>query len=277
MILTATDIEKYVPLQTSSFKFANYESFENRALLSHLPRFLGSALIVELQEETPDPALLAKVKPVLANLTVLKSISFLDVVLTSTGFGVVRNNNIAPASKERVENFANGCVLAANDFLDILLAWLETETATYTTWNECSLNAGSLITNTTVFNTQTKLNLKHHQFVDLKQELQTLEATYFTNALSGEFLSELQAGSDLVIKPSLQKALGFFAYSKIVDEAEKGIWEQKGKLFFNKAMATLITNRASYPTYLTYGYEAPYDNDDEDNEDSGFFIAGGTA
>jgi hypothetical protein len=44
-----------------------------------------------------------------------------------------------------------------------------------------------------------------------------------------------------------------------------------------RAMSVLVSNLASYPTYQTYGYEAPYDNDDEDNEDSGFFIAGATA
>lgn len=279
MILTKQDIEKYVPMQTSSFDFENYIGFENRALLAHLPRFLGAALILELQKDVPDADLLSSTKPVLANLTVLKSISFLDVVLTSSGFGVIRNNNIAPASKERVENFAQGCTAAANDYLDILLAWLEDNANSYSDWNKCSINEGSLIENTAVFNSQTKLNLKHHQFVDLKTHLQTLEVTYFANQLSGEFLTELQAGSDLVIKPTLQKALSFFAYSNLFDleDSQKSIWEQKGKMFFNKAMATLITNRADYPTYLSYGYETPYDNDDDDNEDSGFFVAGPTA
>jgi hypothetical protein len=39
-------------------------------------------------------------------------------------------------------------------------------------------------------------------------------------------------------------------------------------------MAMLNASPATFPTYQTYGYSAPYDNDAEDNQVSGFFVAG---
>ncbi len=278
MILQKDDIEKYVPLQTSSFSFDNYAGFETRALYKHFPRYLGNELVADLDGDTPDSDLKEKVIPILANLAVMEATPFFDVVLTSHGFGVVRNNNIAPASKERVEAFRVACQNAANDFLDTLLVWMEQNTATYTTWNKCSLNPGSLVTDTDVFNAQTKLNITRPQFVDIKTHLATLEITLFTHKLSPEFIAELQAGTDLVVKPSLQKALAFLAYNQYVADTDpnKALWNSKGMQLLEKAMATLITNRETYTTYLTYGYEAPYDNDDADNEDSGFFVAGAT-
>jgi len=281
MILQATDIKKYVPLQTSSFSFDKYAGFEIRALYKHFPRFLGNTLVAELDGDSPDEDLQKKVIPVLANLAVLEATPFFDIVLTSSGFGVVRNNNIAPASKERVAAFAMGCQNAANDFMDVLLAFLEDNTTTYTNWNNSSLNSGSLLANTTVFNTQTKLNLKRHQFVDLKTYISVLEITTFAQALSTEFLTELQAGDDAVVKPTLQKALAFMAYHEYLKDMEPdkqdSAWKNKGINLLAKAMATLKNNLTTYTTYGTYGYEAPYDNDDADNEDSGFFVAGATA
>lgn len=281
MILQKGDIIKYVPLQTSSFNFDNYIGFETRALYKHFTKLLGIALIDELTSDNPDDALGNKIIPVLANLTVLESIPFLDVVLTSSGFGVVRNNNVAPASRERVQSFAVGCKNAANDFMDMLLLFLENNIDKYTSWNKSSLNAESLLPNTVVFNELTRLNLKRHEFVDVKRYISVLETTSFIQALSPEFTAELIAGSDITLKPMLQKALAFLAYheymKEINPETNRNQWEMQGVKFYDKAISFLILNLTNYPTYETFGYEAPYDNDNEDNIDSGFFIAGATA
>lgn len=281
MILQKGDIEKYVPLQTSSFNFDNYAGFEIRALYKHFTKFLGITLIDELTGDNPDDDLVKRIIPVLANLTVLESIPFLDVVLTSSGFGVVRNNNIAPASRERVQSFAMGCKNAANDFMDILLLFLENNTDKYSSWNKSSLNSESLLPNTVVFNELTRLNLKQHEFVDIRTYISVLETTSFTQALSPEFIAELIAGSDTTLKPMLQKALAFLAYHEYIKEIDpetnRNQWKMQGVKFFDKAISFLISNLTNYPTYETFGYEAPYDNDNEDNIDSGFFIAGATA
>lgn len=54
------------------------------------------------------------------------AIPFLDLVLTSTGFGVVRNNNVAPASKERVGSLSVQVKNGRDNALDGLLIALHT-------------------------------------------------------------------------------------------------------------------------------------------------------
>ena len=296
MILNSTDIQKYVPLQTSSFSFDKYAGFENRALYKHFPRLLGEMLTdaLDLYGTNPEPdssgsgmgaddmeLLLIKVIPVLANLTVLETIPFFDVVLTSNGFGVVRNNTIAPASTERVKALADACVSASNDFADILLAFMEKNTTDYATWNKSSLLDGSLLASATLFNTSTRLNIKRHQFIDIRTHIANIENTMLVNLLSSQFLLELQTGNDITVKPLLQTALAFFGladYSELAladsNPGVAGAWKQKGKAYLNKAMAILNASPATYATYQTYGYSAPYDNDAEDNQVSGFFVAG---
>lgn len=283
MILTSADIQKFVPLQTSSFNFDKYAGFEMRALHKYLPRFLGSDLMKNIESEAPSEELIEKIIPVLANLAVMEATPFFDVVLTSSGFGVVRNNNIAPASRDRVHAFVNGCQTAVNDFLDILLAFLEDniQTEPFNSWNKCSLNQESLLPDTTIFNNQSKLNIKRHQFVDLKQNITSLELTFFAQTLSNEFLSELQNSNDIIIKPLFQKALAYMAYQDWLDDNNPdnsgSYWKNKGASFLSRGMSVLSSNLDVYQTYATYGYEAPYDNANEENEDSGFFIAGASS
>jgi hypothetical protein len=296
MILNSSDIQKYVPMQTSSFAFEKYAGFETRALYKHFPRLLGDTLTdaLALFGTGPEPddsgsgiaaddmeLLSAKVVPALANLAVLESISFFDVVLTSSGFGVVRNNNIAPASKERVQAFTEGCLSAANDFADILLAFMEKNQAIYTDWNKSSLLTGSLVASTTQFNSLTLLYLKRHQFIDVKVHIATLENNDLACIISPQFLVELQAGSNTTVKPLLQTALAFLALAKYTrltapdgNPGVAGVWKHKGKAYLDKAMALLNASPDTFPTYKTYGYCAPYDNDAEDNQVSGFFVAG---
>lgn len=296
MILNNTEYEKYVPQQTSSFNFAKYEVFETRAFYKHLPRYLGDELadqLIALISETDpdssgsggelqaDEALLTQVKPVIANLTVLESIPFLDVVLTSTGFGIVSNANVAPASRERVQAFAAGCLAAANDFLHILLGYLEKNTAKYTIWNKCSLNTGRLVATTAAFNTASLLNITRQQFVDIRTFMAEIEQTVIEPMLSAEFFTETCAGTDNVVKPLFQRALAFLAYNDYLNnftsEKQDTVWKMKGLTMLARAKSVLVTKRAMYPTFVTYGYSAPYDNDGDDNQDSGFFIAGATA
>lgn len=299
MILNSSDIQKYVPMQTSSFAFEKYAGFENRALHKHFPRLLGDTLTdaLDLYGTTPGPdssgsgsgvgaddmeLLVAKVIPVLANLAVLESVPFFDVVLTSSGFGVVRNNNIAPASKERVQAFAEACLSAANDFADILLAFMEKYQADFTAWNKSSLLTGSLVASTTQFNSLTRLYLKRHQFIDVKTHVATLENTDLACIISPQFLAELQADNNATtVKPLFQTSLAFLALAQYTEltapDGNPGVaaaWKHKGKSYLNKAMAIINASPATYPTYETYGYTAPYDNDSEDNQVSGFFVAG---
>lgn len=64
-----------------------------------------------------------------------ESIPQLDLVLTSTGFGVVSNQNVAPASAERVNNLRKQVRDDADDALDALILLL----TTVESWNSTEM------------------------------------------------------------------------------------------------------------------------------------------
>ena len=55
-----------------------------------------------------------------------RAIPALDLVLTPNGFGVVQNNNVVPASKERVERLIASCIVRRDFTLSRLYAKLAT-------------------------------------------------------------------------------------------------------------------------------------------------------
>lgn len=57
------------------------------------------------------------------------AIPFLDLVLTSTGFGIVSNTNVAPASKDRVASLSNQVRNSRDNALDELLVLLHEQDA----------------------------------------------------------------------------------------------------------------------------------------------------
>ena len=280
MLLTDTDIKKYLPLQTQGVS-AKFEGFEIRALYKYFPKFIGQSLVDQLAVDNAPDALKEKVIPAWVVLTFLESVPFLDVVSTNTGFGVVRTNTVAPASKERVEALIAACRSAANDYMDILLQFLETNVSDYPTWNKSCLNEGSLIPTVAVFDLFVDINISRTKFVALKRFIAQLELTHYTNRLSAEFLAELQTGSDSVVKPLVQRSLAFNAMAELELQSDPKApvisLLNMGELAINRALDYLKNHLEAYPTFSTYGYETPYDNAHEDNADSGFFIAGGTA
>jgi len=276
MILSEANIKKYIPLRTSSMDINQLESFENRALYKYFPQYIGMDLVDDIAGDDPDDDLLVKVKPVLANLTYLEATPFLDVVSTTTGFGVIRNNNVAPASIERVKALKQGCLQAANDFMDQLLYFLEENQNTYTDWNKSSLNEGSLIINSAVCTTIANKEITRPRFIKLIPHIAKIEYTKIYAALSSQFLVELQAGSDAIVKPDIQKALFWFAIAELEENnSKKMLIIQTANQHLNKALAYLKNHLTDYVTYSSYGYEAPYDNDDDDfEEEPGFFVGG---
>ena len=279
MKLNETDIKKYLPLQTQGTA-TKLDGFEIRALYKYFTKYLGQTLVDELAGENPDTTLLEKTVPAWVVLTFLESIPFMDVISTPTGFGVVRSNTVAPASRERVDAIRTACQSAANDYMDILLLFLEKNVGDYPEWNKSCLNEGSLIPSVSVFDEYEDINISRSKFVNLKRTINHLEITDYLNVLSAEFIAELQAGTDMIVKPLIQRALTFrsMAVSEKKQNPDAPVLSllNQEDAALRRALSYLKNHLDEYATYATYGYETPYDNE-TDGEDSGFFIAGGTA
>lgn len=293
MILELAEYKKYLPLQTiQNYNATITESHETRALYKWMVKYLGAALVEDIANGAAGEELLNKVKPVLANLTYFEALPFLNLVLTGSGFGIISNQNMAPASADRVRALAVGLLEAAHNFLDALLAFLENNQETYNSWNRCSLNPTSLIPDTGTFQTIFNINESRVTFIHLIPHIREVEILQLGNALSDEFVKELILGSDDKVKPLVQSACAWWAWEKMMEsktgpteryQSSEFLYQQKqafiiradpvsahqtGDAYLLQAKAYLNKNIDAYPSYKQFAYEAPFEN----TAGNGFFI-----
>lgn len=269
MILSIQEYEALLPNTDEYFDEAKMTAFEIRALYKYFPKFLGDTLTETIEVNTTDVGLISKIKPALGCLAILESVPFLDLVATNNGFAIISNTNIAPASRERVQALRDGCLVAANVYFDRMLAYLETHKSesAYSAWNKSCINTDSLLPGVTEFIAATAQHIERHVFVDLIPVITSIESTWMKESISAEFLTEMQASSDKIVKPLLQKALAFATKSKVETENPE-ISKKDGRMasqFLMQAIKYLYNHLSSYSTFATYGYETPFDNANTNN------------
>lgn len=95
---------------------------------------IGSDLETILERrKSEDSRLLKACQRVIAMEAFLKSIPEVDLVLTDSGFGVISNQDVAPASKERVANLTAGLQTRLDESKDRLVSFLMASTK-YEDW-----------------------------------------------------------------------------------------------------------------------------------------------
>lgn len=95
---------------------------------------IGSDLETILERRaSEDSRLLKACQRVIAMEAFLKSIPEVDLVLTDSGFGVISNQDVAPASKERVANLTAGLQARLDESKDRLVSFLMASTK-YDDW-----------------------------------------------------------------------------------------------------------------------------------------------
>lgn len=104
IIITKEELEQLVPVTASSHDrvyeavMPTLDSISERVCMD----ILGPAGEAALNDE-PNGKLMSAVKRFIAHMAVLDVFRQLDIVLTPTGFGVVSNDTVSPASKQRVD------------------------------------------------------------------------------------------------------------------------------------------------------------------------------
>ena len=95
---------------------------------------IGADLEAQLERrDTEDAKLLKLCQRVIAVDAFLHSIPEMDLVLTDAGFGVISNQDVAPASKERIANLTAGLQAKLDEALDRLVVYL-IRTSAYSDW-----------------------------------------------------------------------------------------------------------------------------------------------
>ena len=139
MILTTIDqFRAAVPTVGADTEFTDLQPYCNSAELWIRNQVLGAGLYAYVDglqnaAET-DLSLLQLCLNVVANHAYWDAIPFLDLVHTNSGFGVINNQNKAPASKERVERLREQCLIRRDNEVENLIVFLEQNTTYHDNW-----------------------------------------------------------------------------------------------------------------------------------------------
>jgi hypothetical protein len=266
MIFSSIDeLRSFIPLMTFD-DIAITEAHTRRAFYKYFPVFIGRSLMSRIDCLTPDPVLIDKIKPPLANFSILEAIPFLDLVLTGSGFAIVSNQNLLPASKERVDRLVKACSLAGTDGLDELLFFLEMNTSFHNEWNKCCLIPDGLIPNAAVFQSFIDIRESRTKFFALRDRLIAFQKIRIER-LTGEALlrSLIADNTDNKVLPLLRHALASMV--KATESPE--LMPQADELLM-MAMSYITAHLDEYPVYRDTMHESPFEN----NADNGFLMLG---
>ena len=202
------------------------------------------------------------------------AVPFIDLVLTPTGFGVVSNSNVVPASRERVAALREATIIQRDTAIDLLISILF---ATCKPWKESEL--GKVITNTFIwsaeylrysggFPTATRTKLK-----ELRPTISQAEGL-IRDKISQGYLDELFQGrrdgtlksQDVMIYTQAQLAIIYYC------RAEMDAFDRHMRFIEN----TLDNSLDMYPTYAgSKEYQLKhFQHYENKKEDSAFFFAG---
>jgi hypothetical protein len=271
MINTTTEIQQYVSVDINLQQKSVLPYIEQGK--NQIERLLGKVQYAALYEwynsiyqgdhedATEYAALLPYVQRPLANFAIFYGLSALNVVVGPTGIGVVSNQNIAPASKDRTEALKKDLLEAAYDAMESLLVFLEENKDDYPFWEYSEAYADQydvLITSARKFDEIIRIERSRLKYLEWRPVMKDVEWLQIAPQISTAYLDELkskqQAGTltdpDKAILPYLHRALAYLTrFRDTKAEEDRSI----GLHFLMMAKAELDTNPDSYPTYKASG------------------------
>lgn len=120
--ITKEVFESYVPAakmpERNSSVFTRLETAFERAYDSLVRSYIGQTYVDSLEAEEKSKE---NVKALVCIIAFIQSARSLDLVLTSTGFGIVRTDSTAPASQERVDALLRQMRLEQYERIEVLI------------------------------------------------------------------------------------------------------------------------------------------------------------
>lgn len=255
MILTTIEqFRAVVPTVSKETQFSDLQPYCNSAEMWLKNNILG-AMLYAFVEALDNPAdadidLQKLCLNVLANHGYWDAIPFLDLVHTPSGFGVINNNNKAPASKERVERLREQCLIRRDNEVENLILFLEQNTTYHDDWKGSpaySVLTDCLIHTADEFKKYSSWNGTRKDFLLLKPKLihltrAKLEPVFSKNLI--EELIEAQRDGDLTADEKTVIDLLKHALGCLLDE-NKNI----ATAMATDALRFIDENPESFPVY----------------------------
>lgn len=307
-------VKDYIPLNTEQ-DIAKVKPHLKRAEQKYIKTYLGNELYQTIHDyvndttegKTSDDALDALLPYVLNPLALFAykdAIPQLNVVATSTGFAIIQNANLVPASKQRTDELRDSQEEAAWDAIESLLEFLEENKADYDDWVDStaySLAQRNLINSAMEFTRFANINTSRLAFMRLRAVMDNVENITIADSISIELLTAIKnelkdddlSNENKVIIENLQRALAnlsiadqkiqpdkdatnIYAVFTIADDIREQ-FRKTGMNYLSKVLDIIKKTPDDYPAYKNSDkYTADTTNTPfENTQESSIFVFGG--
>lgn len=290
LIKTLAELQKYLRVD-ATFKIEGLYPYQDSAIEKYLIDVLGEDLTDSLLmwynaddpgEDTDLQTLLPFAQRVVAKFAFHQGAPNFDLRLTDSGFGVVSNQTLAPASKDRVNRFVENLEHEGWDAVEMLLRFLETNSSEYPQWAESdayTMQLRNFINSAEEFDKYVNIGKSRLKFRNMRNTMDNVELLQVIPVISAPLAntikSAMQSGrpSEAItnLMPMLCRAVANLTAAQDIDPKYK----LTGEHYLSEVRKILDQNPDSYPDYRDsiYVAERTYERF-ENSEDYGFFVAG---
>jgi hypothetical protein len=205
---------------------------QNEVIVPLIGRTMLNTLLGKLDDDSLDDdekVLLDKLRSPAALLTKMYHSPENNITETSGGFTVPQGENIAPASRWRINDFLDSLEYKAQIELNELLLYLEENGQTFSDyWNsdERTQNMSLFVPRASIFQKYTSLKVGHFMFSRLAPVIERIQETVIQNCICPDLYTflkaKLESGTDLddyaPILPYIQRAIVHLTLSDALDE-----------------------------------------------------------
>ncbi|MBW6491871.1 MAG: hypothetical protein K0B15_11835 [Lentimicrobium sp.] len=296
LIKTIAELQLYLKVD-STYIVSTLFPYQEEAISKYLRNILGNSLTDELLTyynapvaTPPDPPingsemenLLPYAQRVIAKFAFFLGAPNMDLKLTDAGFGVVSNQNIAPASKERVNRFVSSLESDGWDAIETLLRFLELNKDDYPGWENSdayTLQLRNFINSAEEFDKYVNINKSRLRFMNFRNIMDDIEILKIEPVISkpladlirDEIRSNTLQQQHHVILPMIKRAIANYVAASEIDLKHKLTADH----YLAEVRKILDATPEAYPLYQLSLFIADRSYQSyENSEDNAFFVAG---
>lgn len=309
MILNSiAEYQQYVRVTDQPGLITNLNAFHRDALAKYLQPYLGPVLLSELEAYANDASsiptwegmdeedvttslvwLLGYARNAAAKFTLLMGSGQLDVQVSGAGYVVTMNQNMAPASSDRIKRLNESLEAAGYDNIESMLQYLEANPNNYPTWKNSeayTLHLSNYVNSATEFSKIVFINSSRLQFIRMREHLNNVEALTIDPAISEAMATRVRSEmkgtiSEQVatILPAIKKAAVNLAYAAYLGaNPASQQYEKLGQSYLMSVVKLMESNTTNFPEFAAstqYVESRTNYQSYENTEDSGIHVFGG--
>ncbi len=230
--------------------YSRLETYIDTAEMWLEDEVLGIELFSSLADKCSDE-IKSLLEVIIACKAFVEAISFIDLILTSNGFGIVNNSNLSPASRERVEKLKAQCPLRMDSSIDLLLQKVYKDADLLALWQKAG--CFPMLTDTLFWyggelkKYSGKADSTRVQLMELRPQLLLMQTHTLAKYVSPEYLNELIdkrrkngfTHEDNLIYNYMQTALGGLLSNQ----------DRQAYSIIETAINAMVDNLEKYPAY----------------------------